>query len=188
MNPKPKVNLDADHIGHLHCVINEYHNYILRSTDPESFAEMIDEGDRNDWLDTLYMIGNIQGRLLSDNIDTDDLELIEAWETELKELEDEDEEDEDNDFTLVVTANLPYDSIKQIPQITNRLRDSYKAIRPFSQMGITWLTEDPEDYDTIQLVAQILVSPEYVPAVTADVLKAFQKANLPVHDHWEDKA
>ena len=80
-----KVNLDADHTGHLLCVICNYLNHIRLNI--EDYLE----GDETDsrikrsleLMELFYQAGNIEGRLLSNNVNETDLELIEKWEKEL---------------------------------------------------------------------------------------------------------
>lgn len=84
--PKPEINLDADHQGHLLCVLTEVHTKFLYDMDQVlARLEDMDEGTRREYLDTLYILGNIEGRLLHNHINEDDLELIEMWEAELAE-------------------------------------------------------------------------------------------------------
>lgn len=87
MTPKQyrKVNLDADHQGHLVAGICNYLNHIQMHL--EEYLESDDTDSRTskplELMETFYMAGNIEGRILSNNATEADLELVEAWEAEL---------------------------------------------------------------------------------------------------------
>jgi hypothetical protein len=80
-----KVILDADHTGHLLCVICDYLNHIRLNI--EDYLESDDTDSRTskplELMETFYLAGNIESRILSNNATEADLELIEAWEAEL---------------------------------------------------------------------------------------------------------
>lgn len=183
MTPKRnRVSLDADHQGHLACVICNYLNHIRLNL--EEYLESDDTDSRLskplELMETFYMAGNIEGRILSNNVDMKDIELVEAWEAEL-------EEEDDEDITLHVIVNLPHSHISKIPEINRRIRREWKKIRPLTHIGLTWLTEDPEEYDSIQLNIEILVSPEHHGQMTTDILTTLHRINLPTADHWTEK-
>lgn len=80
-----KVNLDADHTGHLAVVICNYLNHIRMHL--EEYLESDDTDSRMskplELMETFYLAGNIEGRIISNNATEADLELVEAWEAEL---------------------------------------------------------------------------------------------------------
>ena len=80
-----KVNLDADHAGHLAVVICNYLNHIRMHL--EEYLESDDTDSRTyktlKLMEVFYLAGNIEGRILSNNVTEADLELLEAWEAEL---------------------------------------------------------------------------------------------------------
>ena len=80
-----KVNLDADHAGHLAVVICNYLNHIRMHL--EEYLESDDTDSRTskslELMEMFYLAGNIEGRILSNNATEADLELVEAWEAEL---------------------------------------------------------------------------------------------------------
>lgn len=84
----PKVSLDADYQGHLLCVICDYLNHIRLNL--EDYLESDDTDARIEQpaklMELFYFAGNIEGRLLSNNIGPQDLEIIELWEKELEGL------------------------------------------------------------------------------------------------------
>ena len=85
MEQPKKVNLDADHAGHLALVICNYLNHIRLNL--EECLESDDTDSRIskpfELMETFYLAGNIEGRILSNNATAADLELVEAWEAEL---------------------------------------------------------------------------------------------------------
>lgn len=107
MQPKRKrVSLDADHRGHLACVICDYLNSIRMNL--EEYLESDDTDSRLskplELMETFYLAGNIEGRILSNNATEADIELVEAWEAELEDADDEDAYDED--ITDILTTLL----------------------------------------------------------------------------------
>lgn len=182
-----KVSLDADHQGHLVCVLNEYRNYIRMHI--EDFLESDDTDSRVtkplELADLFYLTGNVEGRLLSDSVTASDLELIETWEQELEEFKTE-SEDTDDDYNLHVIVHLPQSNLKDVPVITKHLRFEWSKIRPFTHLRLTWLIEDPEIYDHIQLNIEVLVSPKHLNAMTNDLFKVLTAAKLQVSDHYTE--
>lgn len=86
MSNFPRVDLDADHTGHLLCVICDYLNHIRLNI--EDYLESDETDSRisqsEQLMELFYLAGNIEGRLLSNNVNEKDLELIEDWENELQ--------------------------------------------------------------------------------------------------------
>ena len=191
MKVTPKAMLDADHTGHLLCVICDYLNHIrlhiedyLESDDTDSRIERPLE-----LMELFYLAGNIEGRLLSNNVNEKDLELIEEWEKELNggQLGNKENVDEE-DFTLVFSSYASVDYRGQATLLTARIRRYLKNIFPLCEPSLTWLTEDAEMYGSIQLVLQILVSPKYKDDVVAAVQKSLHLVGLSIDDIWEDEA
>lgn len=85
MKQHRKVNLDADHAGHLAVVICNYLNYIRMHL--EEYLESDDTDSRTsmslELMEMFYLAGNIEGRILSNNATEADLEIVEAWEAVL---------------------------------------------------------------------------------------------------------
>lgn len=191
MSNFPKVNLDADHAGHLLCVICGYLNHIrlniedyLMSDDTDSLIEKPLE-----LMELFYLAGNIEGRLLSNNVNEKDLELIEDWENELNGGQSGNKENVgEEDFTLVFSSYASVDYRGRATLLTARIRRCLKTSFPLCDPSITWLTEDAETYGSIQLVLQILVSPKYKDDVVAAVQKALHLVGLSIDDMWEDEA
>lgn len=75
---KPLVSLDADHTGHLLCMLADYHTFIIEQWH-------CGERENDEVADTCYLLGNIEGRLLYNGLTQDDLDLLELWEEELNE-------------------------------------------------------------------------------------------------------
>lgn len=182
MPKRNRVSLDADHQGHLACVVCNYLNHFRMNL--EEYLESDDTDSRlfkpRELMETFYIAGNIEGRILSNNVDTKDIELVESWEAELEEKDEE-------DITLHVVVNLPYSHISKIPEINHRIRREWKKVRPLTHIGLTWLTEDPEEYDSIQLDIEILVSPEHHGQITTDILTILHRIDLPMAYHWTEK-
>lgn len=186
-----KVILDADHTGHLLCVICDYLNHIRLNI--EDYLE----GDETDsrierpleLMELFYQAGNIEGRLLSNNVNETDLELIEEWEKELNGGQSGNKENVGGeDFTLVFSSHASVDYKGRTTLLTARIRRCLKNIFPLCEPSITWLTEDAEKYGSIQLVLQMLVSPKYKDDVVAAVQKALSLVGLSIDDMWEDEA
>lgn len=186
MNPKPRVNLDADHTGHLLCVVCEYLNSIRLHI--EDYLESDDTDSRVtqtlNLMDKFYLAGNIEGRLLAENINEEDLVILDCWEEELKGLKAESKED----VTLVIVSHAPVAWQTQTVWRTARIRRYIKERFPLCEPKIIWLTEEAEEYGSIQLVMQILVSPECVDTMLGVATRALHKAEMAVDDHWEDEA
>lgn len=184
-----KVNLDADHAGHLLCVICEYLNHIRLHI--EDYLESDDTDARIEkplsLMELFYMAGNLEGRILSNNIGPLDLELIEAWEEDLREKQGEEDVDEE-DFTLVFSSHAPIEKQTQTVWLTARIRRRLKAFFPQCDPTLTWLTADAEEYGSIQLVMQILVSPEFAEAMTAAVEIALKQVGMSIDDWWKEEA
>ncbi len=71
--PQPQfLDLDADHQGYLLARLAEYHNYILQCCDDGTIR-------MRDGLDTLYLLGNMEGRLLHGHVMEQDVDLITEW-------------------------------------------------------------------------------------------------------------
>ena len=70
--PAHWVELDADDQGARLCSLAEYHNWI---GDQWRCGEVTNE----DYADTCYMLGNIEGRLLHNHVTMDDVELMDLW-------------------------------------------------------------------------------------------------------------
>lgn len=185
-----KVILDADHTGHLLCVICDYLNHIRLNI--EDYLE----GDETDprikrsleLMELFYQAGNIEGRILSNNANETDLELIEEWEKELNGGQSGNENVGGEDFILVFSSHASVDYRGQATLLTARIRRCLKNIFPSCEPSITWLTEDAETYGSIQLVLQMLVSPKYKDDVVAAVQKALSLVGLSIDDMWEDEA
>lgn len=76
---KPRVSLDADHTGHLLCMLADYHTLVIEQWH-------CGERENDEVADICYLLGNIEGRLFSMNgLTQDDLDLLELWEEELNE-------------------------------------------------------------------------------------------------------
>lgn len=74
--PKPTVKLDADTAGSILAFLADYRTYLKE-------AWRCGEMEHEVVMDSLYMLGNIEGRCLYDGLTCDDLEIIENWEEEL---------------------------------------------------------------------------------------------------------
>jgi hypothetical protein len=186
-----KVLLDADHTVHLLCVICDYLNHIRLNI--EDYLE----GDETDsrikksleLMELFYQAGNIEGRLLSNNVNETDLELIEEWEKELNGGQSGNKENVgEEDFTLVFSSQLPLTRQYQKTFITARIRRSLKNSFPLCDPSTTWLTEDAQEYGSIQLILQILVSPEYADDMCTAVQKALSLVDMRVDDMWGEEA
>lgn len=186
----PRVDLDADHIGHLLCVLCDYLNHIRLNI--EDYLESDETDSRISQsmrlMELFYLAGNIEGRLLSNNVDEKDLEIIEEWENELNGGQSGNENVGGEDFTLVFSSHLPLIRQNQKTFITARIRRSLKNSFPLCSPGITWLTDDAQEYGSIQLILQILVSPEYADDMCAAVQKALSLVDMRVDDMWEEEA
>lgn len=75
---KPLVSLDADHTGHLLCMLADYHTFIIDQWH-------CGERENDEVAGTCYLLGNIEGRLLYNGLTQDDLDILEDWEAELEE-------------------------------------------------------------------------------------------------------
>lgn len=185
MTPKRnRVSLDADHQGHLACVVCTYLNHIrmnleecLESDDTDSRTSKLLE-----LIETFYLAGNIEGRILSNNITEADLERVEAWEKEMA----DDANSNNLDLTLHITGTLPQEDVVNVGRITKTLREAYRKIRPLSHMEITWRLSDLEYTDFIEVMIEVLVNPKYVASVLADVCKACALAEVPITDYFTD--
>lgn len=90
MKNNPKVSLDADLAGELAITICDYLNrertvleiIVYELGLPEKVKAYLQE-----LVDTFYLAGNIEGRILSDNATVTDLELVDLWDDELCERE-----------------------------------------------------------------------------------------------------
>ena len=70
------ISLDADHLGHLCVVCERYHQRIIDQVQTAEMTTM-------DYGQLAYQIGYMQGRLESEMITENDLEVLEEWEQEL---------------------------------------------------------------------------------------------------------
>ena len=70
------LSLDADHLGHLCVVCERYHQRIIDQVQTAEMTTM-------DYGQLAYQIGYMQGRLESEMITENDLEVLEEWEQEL---------------------------------------------------------------------------------------------------------
>ena len=70
------ISLDADHLGHLCVVCERYHQRIIDQVQAAEMTTM-------DYGQLAYQIGYMQGRLESEMITENDLEVLEEWEQEL---------------------------------------------------------------------------------------------------------
>lgn len=190
MEVKNKLSLDADHQGHLLCVICDYLNHIRLNI--EDYLESDDTDSRVEQpaklMELFYFAGNVEGRLLSNNITTQDLELIEEWEKELEGFEAEDKDVDEEDFTLVFSSHAPVEYIHKTTFLTARIRRNIRYFFPNCEPNVAWLTEDAEEYGCIQLILQILVSPKYKDKMTAAVKTALGCITMSVDDMWEEQA
>ena len=73
---KQYVSLDSDYKGHMLCMLAEYHNYII-------YLWKTGELEHRVVMDTCYLLGNIEGRVIGNCITIDDVEMLELWEEEL---------------------------------------------------------------------------------------------------------
>lgn len=181
-----KVKLDPDHQGHLVCVICRYLNHIRKNI--EEYLESDDTDSRItkviELADTFYFAGNIEGRVLSDNATVADVELVGLWEAELE----GNDEDKEEDHTLIISSHLPASRTTQTTWFTARIRRKLRSFFPNSDPTITWLTADAEEYGSIQMVLQILVSPEYEEAVLGALQIALGSVGMSIDDHWTEPA
>lgn len=77
------LNLDADTIGHYLCVLADVHSRLDEKIRNQEF--LITEAQ----LYELYLVGNLEGRLMHNRAIVSDIEMIEAWEKELPKVVDE---------------------------------------------------------------------------------------------------
>ena len=77
------LHMDADSTGHYLTVLSKYHAHLDQIIRDKEYAitetQMIE----------LYLLGNIEGRLLHDFIMATDIEMIEVWEQEVLRALDE---------------------------------------------------------------------------------------------------
>lgn len=71
------INVDADTAGHYLCVLADYHTALDQAIRKQQYV--ITEEQMTD----LYLLGNIEGRLIHNHVTAVDIELIECWENEL---------------------------------------------------------------------------------------------------------
>lgn len=77
------LNLDADTIGHYLCVLSKEHTALDEKIREQEYV--ITEAQMFE----LYLLGNIEGRMIHNRITVADIELIEAWEKELPKVVEE---------------------------------------------------------------------------------------------------
>ena len=98
LHPEPQYfPVDPDAEGHYLVLLADYHSYLVEKImnttigNPDMpFNEGVGETRYSLMLFELYMIGNLEGRLISSHkLTADDLHLLQDWGTELAELKSE---------------------------------------------------------------------------------------------------
>jgi len=76
------VCLDPDQQVHYLNVLADYHGLILTHLARDEY-QLFTKKEFQSVLDTMYMLGNIEGRMIHNHTMQSDLDMLEEWETEL---------------------------------------------------------------------------------------------------------
>lgn len=146
------VSLDADDKGSRICFLADYHGYLKSRWERGAISN-------EDYAETLYMLGNIEGRLVCDYVTQKDIDLMDAWQEEIAANYDWD--DEDNYYTIpsmnpineLPPVNIPNDTPMALEP------DQVEAWRSFlyayEKYNMEKLRSNPQDLYAMQVHSRI---------------------------------